>query len=37
MALERITEPFDLVESDEAGREAREGLVDVAASLVADG
>jgi hypothetical protein len=36
-ALERLTEPFDLVEGDETGREAGEGLVDVGASLVADG
>jgi hypothetical protein len=34
--LERLTEPFDLVEGDEAGSEAGEGLVDVDASLVAD-
>lgn len=34
--LERLTEPFDLVECDEAGSEAGEGLVDVGASLVAD-
>ena len=37
LALERLTEPFDLVEGDEACGEAGEGLVDVAAPLVADG
>jgi hypothetical protein len=36
VVLERLTEPFDLVESDEGGSEAGEGLVDVGASLVAD-
>jgi hypothetical protein len=35
--LERLTEPFDLVESDEAGSEAGEGFVDVRTSLVAHG
>jgi hypothetical protein len=33
----RLTEPFDLVEGDETGREAGERLIDVGASLVADG
>ena len=36
-SLERLTEPLDLVEGDEAGLEEREGLVDVGAPLVADG
>lgn len=36
-SLERLTEPFDLVEGDEACGESGEGLVDVAAPLVADG
>lgn len=35
--LERLTEPSDLVDGDEACGEAGEGLVDVGASLVADG
>ena len=35
--LERLTEPSDLVEGDEAGGEACEGFVDVGALLVADG
>ncbi len=35
--LERLTEPFDLVESNEACGESGEGLVDVAAPLVVDG
>ncbi len=35
--LERLTEPSGLVEGDEACREACESLVDVGASLVADG
>lgn len=35
--LERLIEPSDLVEGDEAGGEAREGLVDVCASLIANG
>ena len=36
-SLECLTEPSNLVEGDQAGREVREGLVDVCASLVADG
>src|SRR4051812_27530896 len=35
--LERLTEPSDLVEGDEACGEAGEGFVDVGASLVTDG
>lgn len=35
--LERLTEPPDLVECDEAGSEAGEGFVDVCTSLVAHG
>jgi hypothetical protein len=35
--LERLTEPFELFEYDEACGEGREDLVDVGASFVADG
>ena len=35
--LEHLTEPPDLIERDEARGEAGDGLVDVAAPLVADG
>ena len=31
--VEHLTEPFDLVEGDETGRKAGEGLVNVGASL----